>query len=693
MKACLIILFLTIYVSVFSQSNWIEVYNANSESLPDKTFYLNEDHAWGIKGGAIHFSDDGGANWNLQYDKPQYSFSDLYFTDELNGWVVGWSEVLHTVNGGESWEYQTLPNPMGLDVNAVYFINPDTGWIAGSYQMIFVTYNGGQNWAVQHQYDLEGHFWLWELTFWDELNGCAVGGKLTEGDTGIIFNTNDGGNNWIVNLPNQSDEFNSVQYINPDTIWAGDIDGYLYLSTNGGINWDSSVHLTGIGGSSLKDFHFFDQESAMAILESWQWAYTNNAWQTYEYGIISYYHRFKYLSFNSLNEGMMTGYGNFWLTLDEAETWNYQNITFGCLDFPNENTGWVGTISPDNKLFHTSNGGVNLQTIVAPDQSPIMSMDFLSEDIGFIGTESGLYKTINGGMEWTNMNLPASIDSIKKFQALNSDTLFALAKENLFLKSFDGGQSWDVSEEFENEYLNDLHFRSGQWGAIVGAYGLTATTQNGGENWDVTIVEEINPVSVWFINNNTGYCISIYDSVYKTIDGGHNWDPIDKKTFRAVEIIFANENTGWIVEGHQISKTKDGGETWEIEFVMPGTDIYKYIMDLSVIDDQTAYFCTSEGKIYKYDFATSIDYSFQNQELICYPNPATNQSEIVINRPLDGNEEFELHKISGESVSGFSFYYRAGKIIIDINKLDRGVYICSIKLDDNSSYTGKLIKQ
>jgi len=35
-----------------------------------------------------------------------------------------------------------------MDVNAVYFVNKDTGWIAGSYKMIYGTYDGGDNWIA-----------------------------------------------------------------------------------------------------------------------------------------------------------------------------------------------------------------------------------------------------------------------------------------------------------------------------------------------------------------------------------------------------------------------------------------------------------------------------------------------------------------------------------------------------------------
>ncbi len=693
MKIVTSLLFLTLAASAYTQSNWVEIYSANSEQLPAKTFYLNQTHVWGINGGAIHFSGDGGKHWDVQYEKPQFNFLDLFFVDEMNGWIVGWSEVLHTWDGGESWEYQSLPNPLGLDVNAVCFINPDTGWIAGSYQTIYVTHNGGENWSVQHQYDLEGHYWLWEIAFWNELYGCAVGGKLTGGDTGIIMNTVDGGANWTISLPEQSDELNAVQFIDQDTIWAGDRGGYLYRSTDAGANWELYTQVNGMGGDHLQDFHFFDHSHAMAILEPWQWAFTEDAWQNYETGIIGLYHRFSHLTFNALNQGMMSGYGNFWLTLDSAETWEYQNVMFSCLDFPEENVGWAGTISPDDKLYHSTSGGVDWESIESPDQSPILCIDFISTDVGYLGTESGLFKTNDGGEEWININLPAAIDSIKKLQAIGSDTIFALAKNNLFMKTYDGGQSWDYTDDFETDYLNDLHFRSGQWGSLVGAYGFTATTQDGGNSWDVTIINVLNPVSVWFINDQKGYCISFYDSVYKTIDGGHNWAPIDKKTFRAVDITFADEYTGWIAEGHQISKTTDGGATWEAEFVLPGTDVYKYIMDLSAVNDQTAYFCTSEGKIYKYDYTTSTGQKDQYRELQCYPNPATNNTEIFYDRPFTGDESVELHLITGESVCSFSFHYKAGKIVLDISRLESGIYIFTIKQKDNKIYTGKLVKQ
>ena len=62
------------------------------------------------------------SQWILQYNDPSVSFNSVYFSDELNGWAVGYSgKILHTNNGGTTWEYQNSATEFHLW--SVYFIN------------------------------------------------------------------------------------------------------------------------------------------------------------------------------------------------------------------------------------------------------------------------------------------------------------------------------------------------------------------------------------------------------------------------------------------------------------------------------------------------------------------------------------------------------------------------------------------
>ena len=66
-----------------------------------------------------------------------YSLLDIHFTDENNGWAVGFNYtgsydalVLHTGDGGINWSEQTIPGSINI-LNATYFADENTGWAAG----------------------------------------------------------------------------------------------------------------------------------------------------------------------------------------------------------------------------------------------------------------------------------------------------------------------------------------------------------------------------------------------------------------------------------------------------------------------------------------------------------------------------------------------------------------------------------
>ena len=79
---------------------------------------------------------DGGKTWekpSLQIPEMEDGY-DIHFLNNLEGWAVGKQDapasgvIVRTFDGGETWL-----NPVYTDENlySVYFIDKNTGWIAG----------------------------------------------------------------------------------------------------------------------------------------------------------------------------------------------------------------------------------------------------------------------------------------------------------------------------------------------------------------------------------------------------------------------------------------------------------------------------------------------------------------------------------------------------------------------------------
>ena len=68
----------------------------------------------------------------------------IYFVDANNGYAVGWTKVLKTINGGANWTIQSSGISGTYDnLSSVFFLNANTGFTVGYKGRILKTTNGG----------------------------------------------------------------------------------------------------------------------------------------------------------------------------------------------------------------------------------------------------------------------------------------------------------------------------------------------------------------------------------------------------------------------------------------------------------------------------------------------------------------------------------------------------------------------
>ncbi len=100
--------------------------------------------------GLILTTINGGETWQMQRFPGGFTFFDVAFGDEQNGWLVGEFEtILHTPDGGKTWGVQrgakranfTLPAYL-----AVRFLDGQRGWVAGQGGVTLRTADGGKTW-------------------------------------------------------------------------------------------------------------------------------------------------------------------------------------------------------------------------------------------------------------------------------------------------------------------------------------------------------------------------------------------------------------------------------------------------------------------------------------------------------------------------------------------------------------------
>jgi len=164
-------------------------------------------------------------------------------------------------------------------------------------------------------------------------------------------------------------------------------------------------------------------------------------------------------------------------------------------------------------------------------------------------------------------------------------------KNGIILKTSNGGDNWDV-QVIDSIRLRDIQFIDENTGWITGGNVFTDfnsfvsfKTTDGGTNWDTTqIVNNVgSPGKIFFINNNIGWLTKYWTwpstdpYLFKSTDGGFNWFDLQAPDDGLTSIFFIDQDDGWVVTGPKpphatggiIFKTTDGGLSWTEQFQMP----------------------------------------------------------------------------------------------------------------------------
>jgi photosystem II stability/assembly factor-like uncharacterized protein len=122
--------------------------NSNSFNTILKLYFFDEENGWALgTSGNILKTNDAGENWEDVSPGSIDTYTDCYFFSNNYGWVTGYNSVIHTSNGGTTWE-NLLDINQGYDSHII-FMNPDTGYVITWYQGYKTTNGGGFPTEVQ----------------------------------------------------------------------------------------------------------------------------------------------------------------------------------------------------------------------------------------------------------------------------------------------------------------------------------------------------------------------------------------------------------------------------------------------------------------------------------------------------------------------------------------------------------------
>ena len=264
--------------------------------------------------GVIIVSEDGGANWTQSTVPASVALTAVNFPTENEGWVVGHDGlILHSEDGGKTWQEQLNGNQLNDQIIAVteaiveqksdelealqnaeepdedaiseaeflleeaefalegaqddveagpvrplldvWFRNELEGFVTGSYGMLIVTEDGGENWElVSERMDNPEAFHL------NQIVPAPDGALFIAGEAGFIYRSTDNGLSWETLEPGYEGSFYGIVVV-PDAagsyeLLAYGLRGNLFSSADHGDSWeqlDSGTTITLTNGTLLKN--------------------------------------------------------------------------------------------------------------------------------------------------------------------------------------------------------------------------------------------------------------------------------------------------------------------------------------------------------------------------------------------------------------------------------------------------------
>jgi ELWxxDGT repeat protein len=268
------------------------------------------------------------------------------------------------------------------------------------------------------------------------------------------------------------------------------------------------------------------------------------------------------VSFFSSTSGYVTTRDGITLfTADGGSTWNEKSRQDFSISSPFFWTPESGVaLSGNSGLVKTLDGGLSWQTMnMGGIYGIVSSIVFINSNVGFVCTHETLYRTINGGSNWTIVFEQFFGQSTIEFVSSEVGYIYG----NILYKTTDGGTTWlalpnavpGITGLAINPTDNKLYLSH-----KLGEGRCITTSADQGNTWEMIadFQFEASFSSLNFITKDIGYALGYFP--YKTLDGGNNWQKLEVHKY-IEQGHFFDQLTGVVYDGTTVYKTDDGLQT------------------------------------------------------------------------------------------------------------------------------------
>jgi photosystem II stability/assembly factor-like uncharacterized protein len=526
---------------------WDQLENKYSNNL-NRILFKDEMNGWiiGEKGFILH-TINGGSNWSLQNSNTNISLNGIDLIGTNGAIIVGEQEtILMTQNDGQIWQSVDWDSSASntYSFEDVYFADELHGWIGGGYSFytaLIATTDGGQTWSWVKQSGGSYNQWgtinfdpylgpLQQVYFYDDMKtGIGLFKACNLRDYGNIpFKTSDGGRIWSCNIRGTYEQYDGrgrFCVLNSNQVICIGFHGDLKFSDNKGGDWYLSAEEQGW----WRDLTIGDNGQLLLLRSN-------------DLSLVPEIDQF----------ARSSDYGTTWsefepvfLDSNDQELPIYTGPYFNCGEFVNNRD----TLWSFQNVLH--------------DTIPYI---LISTDFGYsykeIGRTNGYFSTFLTPdtliYYWFDYDEIAPSVWVPVFDFYYSFDRGATVNE------FRSTDVWNVFS-IEGSSIKAHYFFNGHKGFLVGTDGNIVFTEDTGQSWEniySSIVEDLHDIT--FIDEQTGFVVGDFGRILKTDDGGMTWRKTDSGTQENVYCIgFINDHEGWVGTENGLRYTKDAGETWQ----------------------------------------------------------------------------------------------------------------------------------
>lgn len=173
---------------------------------------------------------------------------------------------------------------------------------------------------------------------------------------------------------------------------------------------------------------------------------------------------------------------------------------------------------------------------------------------------------------WELVNYPVA-DKMIGIAFISPDTVFTVNTAGGYAVSRDGCKNWDLFTLTNNIAIEDIAFRTAEFGVICGPRGMLMNTMDGGASWyDHTFPDTL----AWFFDViilNDSVCLAsgmirkpkapATGILVRSVNRGNNFSVIDAPGMGYSEMFHGSDGTLYLLSFGQLNYSTDQGLTWK----------------------------------------------------------------------------------------------------------------------------------